>query len=279
MLIGLRAHDFGKLPVGELADKIQKSNISYIQLALPKAIAGIDDLHGSLNPGLASYLREVFYKRGIKISVLGCYLNYVHPDLEQRRKNIKIFKEHIRFARDFGCSVVGTETGSMNADYSFSFENETDKAIRIFYESLKELVEEAEKFGVFVGIEAVTTHVISTPIKMKHIIDEIKSNNLQVILDPVNLLNIENYQKQEQVMKESFDLFGDKIVIIHAKDFKTENGKFIQVAPGRGMLNYELLCSLIKEKKPHIEILMEEVNESTVSESIEYIKTKYEERN
>ncbi len=275
MLIGLRAHDFGKLPVEELADKIRKYKISYIQLALSKAIAGIDDPAGILNPGLASYFKEVFYKRGIKISVLGCYLNYIHPDPKQRKKNINTFKEHIRFARDFGCSVVGTETGSMNADYSFSVENRGDKAFQMCYESLKELVGEAEKFGVLAGIEAVTTHVISTPKRMKQIIDEINSNNLQVILDPVNLLNLENYKKQDEIIRESFDLLSDKIVIIHAKDFLIEDGNLKQVAPGKGMLNYKLLCSLIKIKKPHIEILMEETDESAVLESMDYIKKNF----
>ncbi|MGD8779895.1 MAG: sugar phosphate isomerase/epimerase family protein [Ignavibacteria bacterium] len=273
MLIGMRAHDLGKLPVEELADKIQKNKISYIQLALSKAIAGIDDPTGILNPGLANYFREVFYKRGIKISVLGCYLNYIHPDPDQRRRNVNVFKEHIRFARDFGCSVVGTETGSINSDYSFNIKNQGDEAFQMLYESLKELVEEAEKFGVFVGIEGVTSHVISTPKRMKQMIDKINSNHLQVIFDPVNLLSIENYKKQDEVIKESFDLFGDKIVIIHAKDFVIENGKLKQLAPGKGMLNYKLLCELIKERKPYIEILMEETKESTLSESIDYIET------
>lgn len=276
MLIGARAHDFGKLPVDELADKIQKKNISYIQLALSKAIEGIDDASGILNPGLASYCRDTFHKRNIKISVLGCYLNYIHPDPEQRRKNIESFKEHIRFARDFGCSVVGTETGSVNADYSYSDENKSDSAFEMLYESLKELVEEAEKFGVFVGIEGVTDHVIATPKRMKQMVDRINSNNLQVIFDPVNLLCIDNYEYQDDIINESFDLFGDKIVIIHAKDFVVENGVFKETAPGTGSLNYNLLSRLIKQRKPYVEILMEETNESSISASADYIRKYFE---
>ena len=68
---------------------------------------------------------------------------------------------------------------------------------------------------------------------------------------------------------------GDKIVIIHAKDFTIENGNLKQAAPGKGMLNYKLLCGLIKEKKPHIEILMEGTNEPAVLESMDYIKKNY----
>lgn len=275
MLLGVRAHDFGKLPVHELANKIHEKNISYVQLALSKAIAGIDNPTGILNPGLASYIRDIFFKKNIKISVLGCYLNYIHPDLEQREINISVFKEHIRFARDFGCSVVGTETGSINANDSFHVDNKGNNAFQMLYESLKELVAEAEKFGVFVGIEGVTSHVINTPQRMKQIIDKIGSNNLQVIFDPVNLISIENYKNQNKIIEESFDLFGDKIVIIHAKDFTIVNGELLQVAPGKGMLNYKLLCELIKKRKPYIEILMEETTESTMTESIEYIEKHF----
>jgi len=276
MLIGVRAHDFGKLPVEELASKIQEKKISYIQLALSKAIIGIDDPVRILNPGLASYIRNVLFEHKIKISVLGCYLNYIHPDLNQRKNNINIFKEHIRFARDFGCSVVGTETGSLNADYSFNIDNNGDKAFQMLFESLKELVEEAERFGVFVGIEGVTSHVISTPQRMKEMIDKINSNNLQVIFDPVNLIDISNYKNQDQIIKDSFELFGDKIVVIHAKDFIVKNGNLTQAAPGKGMLNYKLLCDLIKERKPYIEIVMEETTPLTLTESIEYIKKYYD---
>ncbi|MCA9734300.1 MAG: sugar phosphate isomerase/epimerase [Deferribacteres bacterium] len=275
MLLGARAHDFGKLPVEELAKKIQEKKIAYIQLALAKAIAGIDDPAGILNPGLASYFRDVFYKRDIKISVLGCYLNYAHPDQEQRRKNIEVFKQHIRFARDFGCSVIGTETGSINADYSCNFENQGDKAFQILYESLQELVDEAEKFGVFVGIEGVTSHIISTPTRMKQMLDKIDSPHLQVIFDPVNLLSIENYENQDKIIEESFDLFGDKIAIIHAKDFIIKDNELHQLAPGNGLLNYKLLCKLIKKRKPYIEILMEEMSESIISESMAYIEKCY----
>jgi sugar phosphate isomerase/epimerase len=275
MFIGVRAHDFGKRPVEELAKRIQEKKISYIQLALSKAIEGIDNPAGILNPGLASYIRDVLYKHNIKISVLGVYLNYIHPDKEQRKRNIELFKEHIRFARDFGCSVVGTETGSLNADYSFNVENISNKAFEMLYMSLKELVDEAEKFGVFVGIEGVTSHVLTTPQRMKEMLDKINSNHLQVIFDPVNLIDINNYKDQEKIITESFELFGDKIVVIHAKDFIVEKDKLTQVAPGKGILNYKLLTDLINKRKPHIEILMEETNPLTILESIKYIENYF----
>ncbi len=275
MIIGVRAHDFGKLLVEELAKKIHGSQASCIQLALAKAISGQDSWAGKLNPGLASYIRETFYKENIKIAVLGCYVNLAHPDRAKRKELINYFKEHIRYARDFGCSIIGTETGSINADYSFNPENHSEYAFKQSLETIKELVEEAEKFGVFVGIEGVASHIINTPEKMKKVIDTIKSNNLQVIFDPVNLLTFENYKNQDEIIKESFELFGDRISIIHSKDFIIEDGKIKSVATGKGMLNYELLLGLIKNKKPYIELLLEDTKELAVEESIRFLKNIY----
>ena len=146
----------------------------------------------------------------------------------------------------------------------------------MLYESLLQLVEQAEKFGVFVGIEGVTSHVIHTPRRMKQILDKINSNHLQVIFDPVNLLSAENYQNQDKIIKESFDLFGDKIVVIHAKDFIVKGNVLKQLAPGKGQFNYRLLCELIKKRKPYIEILMEETEVSIISESLAYIEKYFE---
>ena len=40
--VGVRAHDFGKLPADELARRIAATGMSCVQLAVSKAIAGLD---------------------------------------------------------------------------------------------------------------------------------------------------------------------------------------------------------------------------------------------
>ena len=72
----------------------------------------------------------------------------IHPDHTERRKGIERFKEHLRFARDFGCSIVGTETGNVQAEIVYTEENFKEQPFLEVVESVKELVEEAERFGV-----------------------------------------------------------------------------------------------------------------------------------
>ncbi|HHV28641.1 sugar phosphate isomerase/epimerase family protein [Acetivibrio mesophilus] len=275
MRIGVRAHDLGKQSVEELAQKISEMGFDCIQLALSKAISGMDFSLGKLNPGMAWRIGKTFERYGIQIAVLGCYINPVHPDKEERRRQIERFKEHLRFARGFGCGIVATETGSINADFSFHPDNHGEKAFGELADSVKEMTDEAERFGVIAAIEGVTRYVTHTPERIAKLLEVVDSNNLQVVFDPVNLISIDNYHDQEGVITRSFELFGDRIVILHAKDFVVSEGRMITVQAGKGMLNYDLLFKLLKANKPDINILMENAKPETMVEGIAYLRTKY----
>jgi L-ribulose-5-phosphate 3-epimerase len=138
-------------------------------------------------------------------------------------------------------------------------------------ESVRELVAEAEKFGVIVGIEGGINHPIHTPERMRRLLDSVPSNNLQVIFDPANFISLNNYQNQEAVFQEAFDLFSDRIVIMHAKDLMIEDHTIKFVPVGKGILNYHFLLKLVKDKKPYLNILLEEAKEQDIDESIAYI--------
>jgi sugar phosphate isomerase/epimerase len=272
MNIGVRAHDLGKLTLNELATKVAEKGFSCIQLPLTKALSDITVGPGQLNPGLAVHIRETLAARNIFISVLGCYFNLIHPDKEERKKKLAWFKEHLRYARDFGTDLVGTETGSLNADISFHPDNAGEKAFETAVACVSELVDEAEKFGVFVGIEGVTKHSINSPEKLARLIERVGSNNLQIIFDPVNLISEENYTSSDQMLAEVFSLFGGRIACLHAKDFVIENNKMKTVPAGEGLLNYKLLLDLYKKAKPWGCILLENAVPDKMAETREFIQ-------
>lgn len=209
--IGIRAHDIDDPSIENVVNIIANKGLSSVQLALGKSLKDINSELGSLSPGFAQKIRRVFDKQDIQIAVLGCYFNMIHPDQTERRKGMERFKEHLRFARDFGCSIVGTETGNVHAEIVYTEENFTEQPFLEVVESVKELVEEAERFGVIVGIEGGINHPIHTPERMKRLLDLVPSNNLQVIYDPANFISMNNYLVQEGVIREAFELFGDRM--------------------------------------------------------------------
>lgn len=267
--LGVRAHDFGKRPVEQLAATVAAKGFSCVQLALAKALDGINTETGGLSPGLARHVRQTFERFGVSIAVLGCYINPIDPDPARRAQQMARFKEHLRFARDFGCSVVATETGSRNADWSFHPDNLTDATLRELTDQVGELVRDAEKAGVFVCIEGVTRHVVSTPRKMKEVVDAIGSPNLQVLFDPVNLLSVENYRDQKRVIEESFELFGDRIAVVHAKDFVVDGDALKPTVLGEGLLQSALVFQHLKARKSFIDVLLEDTLPESVDRSVQ----------
>ncbi|MBB6481226.1 sugar phosphate isomerase/epimerase family protein [Spirochaeta isovalerica] len=271
--IGVRAHDFGKMEAPELSDRIGKFGFSSIQLALKKAIAGFDEDHGRLSPGLGNYFRDSFARNRIDISVLGCYINPVHPDRLEREKAISRFKEHLLFSRDFGCAIVGTETGSPNPDCSFTEDIYKEETFQDFIAALKVLVAAAEKTGAIVAIEGVADkHTIHSHERMKRTLELIPSPNLGVIYDPVNFLPAAQSGESDRLMEEAFELFAHKMVAIHAKDFKMDDGiKNGTLPAGQGELNYHLLFDLIRHYKPWIHVLLENNRPETLRESLRFL--------
>ncbi|OJH20171.1 AP endonuclease [Bacillus obstructivus] len=274
--LGIRAHDIDKQSPQELAAAISEKGFTAIQLALSKSFPNINTSLGSLSPGFAHYIRNAFSNHKIQISVLGCYINMIHPDNKERRKALDRFKEHIRYARDFGCSIIATETGNINPKMGYTEENFKEEPFLEVVKSVKELVEEAEKFGVIVGIEAGINHPVYSSILMKRLLNCVDSNNLQVIFDPVNLLFPNTFDQQEEIFEEAIELFGDRIAIVHAKDFIIKNDRIETVPVGQGLLNYDVVMKLIKRTKPFIHFLMEATKEPHIDDSIAFLQKKYE---
>lgn len=277
MRIGIRGHDMERVPFEELVSNIKKKGFKCTQLALPKAIYEFNVSEEAMTPGMALYLREIFAENKVDVAVLGCYHNLANPNKEQLAKTIKTYMTHIRFASLLGCGVVGTETGAVNEEYRFEEANHSEEALQIFINNLRIIVDYAEKMGVIVAIEPVWGHIVYNIKRARQVLDAINSPNLQIIFDPVNTISIHNYEKQDELLNEAFELLRDDIAVIHAKDFIVKDGEVKSVISGRGILNYDLLMGLIKKYKPHIHVLLENTKPENAIEAKEFVERKYAE--
>jgi len=268
MTVGVLAHLFGTLPYKELGARVGAAGFKHVQLALWKAVADIDfSKPGKLSPGLAQSIGEAFDKHGSSISVLGCYLQMFDRDAEARRINVARFKELLRYANHFGAQMVAFETGR-NANNEY---NEQDwKVMRTV---LEELVEEAERWGVFIGLEAANDHLVGTAQELHRMLEEVPSSMIGVVMDPGNLLKTENLDNQDAVIEEAFELLGDRIIAAHAKDRMIgEDGNIMTVPAGKGSMNYELYMKLLNQYKPGVSIILEEAKEHQMAQCKAFIE-------
>ncbi|MNJ60843.1 hypothetical protein D3C77_566020 [compost metagenome] len=86
----------------------------------------------------------------------------------------------------------------------------------------------------------------------------------------------DNYKRQDEVVAEAFELLGNRIAVIHLKDFIVQDGKIQMVPVGKGWLKFEPILRYMKYERPHIQGIMESTTEPDLAESVEFLQRLYE---
>ena len=275
MQVGIRLHDVAEGTIEQRAQIAREQGFSCAHVALSK-LCDYKMTLPELTPGWAMYLRKVFAKEDVDIAVLGCYLNLATPDKAALAKTQEIYKAHLRFASILGCGVVGTETGAPNTEYRFEEACHTEEALQTLITNLRPVVQCAENAGVIFALEPVYKHIMWNPKQTRKVLDAIDSPNLRIIFDPVNLLDISNYERREEIFAEAIETFGDEIAMIHLKDFTVADGKLNACAAGSGMMNYDIILKFAKQHKPYIHATLENTKPENAIQAREFIEKRYE---
>ena len=275
MKIGVRVHDFGKSDANTLAKKAKEIGFDGVQLVLNKAIEGETGLAGTLSESKAKHFYEAFKAYGLDIVMLGAYFNPVHSDKEKVESLTLKFEEHLKYANDFHAGYVGSETGSFNDDkWTYNPLNRTEEAFNEVKRIFKRLANAAEKYNANIAIEGAFGHCMWNPKMLKRLYDEIGSNRVYFTVDIYNYLDISNYKEQEKIFDECLELFKDRIVIYHIKDFVIEDNALKQCCIGKGIMNYDYMIPKIKKYSPNSYLVFEGSKPEDMQFSYNFIKGK-----
>lgn len=277
MQLGIRLHDIKKAPLEERLQIANEQGFACGHLALGKVISEYSVANSAMTPGFACYLKKIFAKNDLDIAVLGCYLNLATPNEADLKKNTQRYLAHIRFASMLGSGVVGTETGAVNEDYHYEERNHSDEALEVFIKNVKPVIEYAEKMGVIFAIEPVFKHIVWNPKRAREVLDRIQSPNLQIIFDPVNLLDISNYENRAEIIHEAIELLGNDIAMVHIKDFVVKDNELVSVAAGTGEMDYSEIIRFIKKEKPYVHVTLENTVPENAVQARKYIQGLWDE--
>jgi len=253
MKIGVRAHDFGRNSIENIVKIITEAGFTCTQLAPTKAIEGIANF-ADITENHIEKIQTAF--ADLEITVLGCYIEPSVTDKETRLKNVEIFKNNLTYAKKLGVKIVGTETTHLDTNTP---QAEREKIYALLKDSVLRLAEHAEKENVFIGIEPVAEHTLNTPELTKRLLDEVNSNQLKIIFDPVNLVLPETISRQNEIFQQTFDLIGEEIVAVHIKDIVIENNQKVWREIGQGVIDYTQIMGWLLKNKPHVNMLREGV--------------------
>ena len=274
MNIGLRLHD--TLP-GTLSERLtvaEKQGFTCAHLAMSKVVAGfkMDDAPTLLTEGLAREVKSQFDAHHMECAVLGCYLKLAALDEEERQKTQQIYRAHLRFGRMIGARVVGTETPASAANHWDEDFCHGEEALKLFIDCLRPVVRWAEEEDAVIAVEPVISHIVHTPERAERVLDALKSDHLQIILDAINLFSMEHLDRADAIVTDAIRRLGDKVTVLHMKDYEPAPGEKRPraIACGTGHMRYDALLRFAKKR--NLPMTLENTKPDNAQATREYLK-------
>lgn len=270
--IGCRAHDYGKLPAAALAATLRAKGYNAAQLAMPRAIAGIEDFSHITDKQLAE-IRTAFAAQDVEISVLSCYQDLSAPDADTRRTAVDTVKRTLGCAKLLGAKMVGSET-------AWGACTDEEKAVRrpLMLDSIARITEEAARLNVVFAVESVDVHPLCTPELLRTVLDTAAdTQHCKVVFDPVNLFCAKDGQDKAYQTAHWEPLAGGHRQSARCpytiKDCRIEaDGSKTLLPLGAGDMDYSAIRAFLANRAPAAPLLRDEVILPADTADVRYLR-------
>jgi hexulose-6-phosphate isomerase len=190
--------------------------------------------------------KEMAEDIGIEISGFAAGLYWKYPftssqrDIREKAKDI--CKKQLEIASIFGVDTILVVPGVVGVDFMPGAEVvEYDVAYNRAFEALTQLVPEAERLKVCIGVENVWNKFLLSPLEMRDFIDKIKSNYVGAYVDVGNIIYIGYPEHWIKIL-------GHRIKKVHIKDYRRSGSGlsgFVDLLSGD--VNYPKVIDALKE--------------------------------
>lgn len=268
----VRGHDLLDVKtIEELSLKAKEQGVYALQLALGMSFPQMPSDAENINQVMGKYMRNALSRNHVEVNILSCYINMIHPDLDEREQLLTKFESYLRHAKYFGATMVATETGCVTPEIKYTQDNFTDEAFNDMLQVINRLVQAGEKYKTIVGIEAGLNHPLYSIDRIKQMLAAIESDYLGIVLDTTNLISAKTYKKDVAIVEKAFQDFGDKIVAFHLKDYNIIDGKIVATNLGEGLIDYKAITAIIAKYKPYCTVVLEETKGDKIKKALELL--------
>ncbi len=275
MRIGIFAKTFSSTSLEGVLDAVIAHGIRETQFNM--SVAGLPSMPDEIDPALAVRVREACARRDVTVAALSGTFNMAHSEEEVRRDGLRRLGVIAGSCERLGTSTITLCTGTRDSEDMWRRhpDNGTSEAWRDMLATMQEALETAEEHGVTLAFEPEINNIVHSAEKGRRLLNEMRSPRLKVVLDAANLFDAEDparrLSRSEQILDETFELLGDDIVVVHAKDVMA-SGEV--VAAGKGDLDYGLYLKHLSEAGYGGPLVMHGLDEEEVEGSLAFLRGK-----
>jgi len=275
LTIGVATTGFRTYTNARLAQELAAEDIDTVQLFLTQTDSnywkynGRNDL-SDLTAVRCKEIADTYRSAGLSIHSIGVYTNLIHPDPAERKANLAYFEAMMKVGAYMNVRTFITEAGD--------YHNPNEPAPRVehhFQEEVwkmmvatgRELAALAERYSATVLFEPFFRHFFASAKRTRIYLEEIGSPRLRALLDPANLLEVND-------LEEMFDQLGPFIDCLHAKDRKLHVDR--GVPAGQGDLDYLSFVTLAAHRTPKAPLILEYVGADDYKQALAHLRNAIE---
>ncbi|MEO8679130.1 MAG: sugar phosphate isomerase/epimerase family protein [Vicinamibacterales bacterium] len=195
---------------------------------------------------------------------LHCAGNIIAPDPDADRWQRHII-DTIHAAEEVGCELILTHAGSMYPNRNWAHPlNWSRESWTRTVTALKRICKDTAGSKVDICIEAVNTESVNNPWAHKRLREDVGDQRISVGLDITNMVHPGVAFRMTEMINTTFDLLGDQIRYVHAKDFvwNTMLPGINWAMNGTGNMDYELFLARLSRLKTNPYVLVEFLTEN-----------------
>jgi len=207
----------------------------------------------SLTPARCREIAAAYRDEGIAIHSIGVYTNLIHPDAAEIAANLAYFEAMMEVGGHMGVRTFINEAGHYHDP------NAPAPGIPLEFQDAvwprmvatgRQLAGLAAKHDAKVLLEPFYRGFLASAKRLRLFVQEVDSPRVRVLLDPANLIELND-------LDEMFQQLAPWVDCLHAKDRKlhTDRG----VAAGKGDLDYRRFVTLAAQHTPAAPLILEYV--------------------
>jgi sugar phosphate isomerase/epimerase len=270
LTIGIATTGFGDRTNRELAAELAREGVHTVQLFLTQSDSNFwrynsrNDV-SSLTPDRCRAIADEYRRAGISIHSIGVYTNLIHPDVAERSANLAYFEDMMKIARAMEVRTLITEAGHYNSgkpEPGVPYDLREDVWHRMVATG-KQLAQLAERHDCTVLFEPFYRGFLASAKRMRVFLDDVASPRIRALLDPANLLEMND-------LEEMFAQLGPRVDCLHAKDRKMHVDQ--GVAAGKGDLDYLKFVTLAAKHTPNAPLILEYVGSQDYKAALAHLR-------
>lgn len=270
--LGIFAKTFPRPIFSETLDETLSHGIKLIHFNF--SCVGLPSMPSEIPKEVLDAIHKETHSRGIKIAGVSGTFNITHPDKSKIKAGMEQLKVIAKACKFLPTKLISLCSGTKDPQDMWKEhpDNSTPAAWNEMIQSMKEMVKIAEEYNVYLGIEPEVANIVDSVQKARRLLYEMGSKHLKIILDPANLFRPKDVPDMTEIIDEAFRLLKNDIAMGHAKDFRVENNAIVHVAPGKGLLDYDLYLDHLQDMD--VPLIMHGLKDDEVAASMQFIASK-----